>query len=433
MPRGRRRDDRRDLQAVPRQGDQRDPPPRARGRGRRGRAPRSPSRRATRSGTIFLLKYGPQAQELQEGVAFHGRAGHALKRSLERLHVDPSEVFGTNCVKFAGADDGDVPRLAARASCGSCSRGCVVVMGDDALEFLNELAFPLSQPLERYAGRAAALHADDRGARRPRHRLGARRAAREDALLERLQARRALVGRAAAVLDSLRSRALIAWYEARAARATGGRSGRASCSSRSSLMPGDVPARLARAAARATRRGLLAGGGAGLLVLAVVLWQRRPRRSSRTSASSARARSSAGGSSGSSRSSRGSCSSRALIPWVDAYSVWRGPTKRSPSTTSRSSAALGRVRRPRRRLGRARPARPVLLRRSSSRRSVRFGLRPFWTWLGMVAASSLTMICATWWDLRPAGAARASRSASCSRTPTCSGGGCRAEQPAPAT
>jgi len=55
-------------------------------------------------GTIFLLKYGPQAQELQEGVAFHGRAGHALKRSLERLHVDPSEVFGTNCVKFAGAE-----------------------------------------------------------------------------------------------------------------------------------------------------------------------------------------------------------------------------------------------------------------------------------------------------------------------------------------
>ena len=28
-----------------------------------------------------------------------------------------------------------------------------------------------------------------------------------------------------------------------------------------------------------------------------------------------------------SRSSRGSCSSRCIIPWVDAYSVWRGPTK----------------------------------------------------------------------------------------------------------
>ena len=29
--------------------------------------------------SVFLLKYGPQAQELQEGVAFHGRAGQALK------------------------------------------------------------------------------------------------------------------------------------------------------------------------------------------------------------------------------------------------------------------------------------------------------------------------------------------------------------------
>jgi len=53
---------------------------------------------------IFLVKYGPQAQELQEGVAFHGRAGNALIKSLQRLHVDPMEVYGTNAVKFAGAD-----------------------------------------------------------------------------------------------------------------------------------------------------------------------------------------------------------------------------------------------------------------------------------------------------------------------------------------
>ena len=51
---------------------------------------------------IFLLKYGPQDQELQEGVAFHGRAGNALIKSLQRLHVDPMEVYGTNAVKFAG-------------------------------------------------------------------------------------------------------------------------------------------------------------------------------------------------------------------------------------------------------------------------------------------------------------------------------------------
>jgi uracil-DNA glycosylase family 4 len=102
-------------------------------------------------GTIFLLKYGPQAQELQEGVAFHGRAGHALKRSLERLHVDPSEVFGTNCVKFAGADM-ETSRAWLRRELRIVQPRLVVVMGDDALAFVNELAFPLSRPLEQTPG-----------------------------------------------------------------------------------------------------------------------------------------------------------------------------------------------------------------------------------------------------------------------------------------
>jgi uracil-DNA glycosylase family 4 len=97
-------------------------------------------------GTIFLLKFGPQAPELQEGVAFHGRSGHALKRSLERLHVDAAEVFGTNCVKFAGADEHDCRRWLAR-ELRIVQPRLLVVMGDDAREFLNSVAFPLSQPL----------------------------------------------------------------------------------------------------------------------------------------------------------------------------------------------------------------------------------------------------------------------------------------------
>ena len=48
--------------------------------------------------------------------------GHALKRRSSGSHVDPSEVFGTNCVKFAGADLETSRGLAARASCGSSSR-----------------------------------------------------------------------------------------------------------------------------------------------------------------------------------------------------------------------------------------------------------------------------------------------------------------------
>ena len=102
-------------------------------------------------GTIFLLKYGPQAAELQEGVAFHGRAGHAIKRSLERLHVDPAEVFGTNCVKFAGADL-DTSRDWLARELRIVQPRLAVVMGEDALEFLTGVEFPLSQALEAAPG-----------------------------------------------------------------------------------------------------------------------------------------------------------------------------------------------------------------------------------------------------------------------------------------
>ena len=102
-------------------------------------------------GTIFLVKYGPQAQELQEGVAFHGRAGNALIKSLQRLHVDPMEVYGTNAVKFAGCDLG----LAAqwlRRELRIVEPKLLVVMGDDAREFLNGVAFPLAGPVEDKVG-----------------------------------------------------------------------------------------------------------------------------------------------------------------------------------------------------------------------------------------------------------------------------------------
>ena len=100
---------------------------------------------------IFLLKYGPQAQELQEGVAFHGRAGSALIKSLQRLHVDPMEVYGTNAVKFAGADLG-VSAEWLRRELRIVEPKLLVVMGDDAREFLNGVAFPLAGPVEDKVG-----------------------------------------------------------------------------------------------------------------------------------------------------------------------------------------------------------------------------------------------------------------------------------------
>ena len=106
---------------------------------------------------IFLLKHRPQPAEAQEGVAFFGRAGQAILKSLQRLRVDPMAVYGTNCVKFAeGAADEEARGWLTR-ELHIVQPKLVVVMGEDALVFLNELAFPLSQPVEPKLGELQEL------------------------------------------------------------------------------------------------------------------------------------------------------------------------------------------------------------------------------------------------------------------------------------
>jgi uracil-DNA glycosylase len=98
-------------------------------------------------GDVFLLKYGPQAAEAQEGVAFYGRAGQAVLKSLQRLSVDPMAIYGTNCLKFAGQKV-DQARSFLTRELHIVQPKLIVLMGEDTLRFLNELAFPLSDPLE---------------------------------------------------------------------------------------------------------------------------------------------------------------------------------------------------------------------------------------------------------------------------------------------
>ncbi len=92
---------------------------------------------------VFLLKYAPQPSELQEGVAFYGRAGQAILKSLQRLRVDPTAVYGTNCVKLAGQDEAEARRWLSR-ELHVVQPKIVVVMGQDALACLNAVRFPLS-------------------------------------------------------------------------------------------------------------------------------------------------------------------------------------------------------------------------------------------------------------------------------------------------
>jgi uracil-DNA glycosylase family 4 len=95
---------------------------------------------------VFMVKYGPQPPEVQEGVAFFGRAGQAILKSLQRLRVDPMAVYGTNCLKFVGQDE-DEARAHLTRELHIVQPKLLVVMGDDARTFVNSLRFPLSDEL----------------------------------------------------------------------------------------------------------------------------------------------------------------------------------------------------------------------------------------------------------------------------------------------
>lgn len=109
---------------------------------------------------IFLLKHAPAEAEIEEGVAFYGRAGNALVKSFKRLGIDPLAVYGTLCAKCPLSD----PELASPECLGRLveelavvSPRIVVAMGERALEILNEVGVPLASELEPRPGEIQSL------------------------------------------------------------------------------------------------------------------------------------------------------------------------------------------------------------------------------------------------------------------------------------
>ncbi|MBI4898377.1 MAG: uracil-DNA glycosylase [Actinobacteria bacterium] len=103
---------------------------------------------------IFLLKHTAKPAEVEEGVAFYGRAGTALTKSFKRLGIDPLTVYGTVSVKCP------VEPVEAADSCMArvldelmvVQPRVVVIMGEPALDAVAALEMPGAAALEPRAG-----------------------------------------------------------------------------------------------------------------------------------------------------------------------------------------------------------------------------------------------------------------------------------------
>lgn len=105
---------------------------------------------------ILLVKYQPRYAEVTEGVAFYGRAGAAILKSMERLGVNPLIVYGTNVMKCHGVDPAEGEQ--------NCSvywieefhitqPRLLVILGEQALDVVNSTKVPGMRELEWDPGR----------------------------------------------------------------------------------------------------------------------------------------------------------------------------------------------------------------------------------------------------------------------------------------
>ncbi len=109
---------------------------------------------------IMMLKHAATPAEIEEGVAFYGRAGNALMKSFKRLSIDPIVVFGTLCAKCPLTDPSHassecISRVAEEIAI--VQPRMVVVMGPEALDILNDLELPLADEIEPLEGEIQRL------------------------------------------------------------------------------------------------------------------------------------------------------------------------------------------------------------------------------------------------------------------------------------
>ena len=109
---------------------------------------------------IMLVKAGPQTAEVEEGVAFYGRAGTALMKALKRLQIDPLAIYGTvlakcPCGEPGLADPECVGRFAEEFAI--VQPKLLVVMGEGAAQAIDDLSLPMAKPIARAEGVLARL------------------------------------------------------------------------------------------------------------------------------------------------------------------------------------------------------------------------------------------------------------------------------------
>ena len=98
---------------------------------------------------IMLLKWSASTAERQEGVAFFGRAGTAVLKSVQRLAIDPLMLYGALCVKLDGP--GFRPDWLSR-EIQIVMPSLIVPMGERTLEALDGLDHPGAAPLTTQMG-----------------------------------------------------------------------------------------------------------------------------------------------------------------------------------------------------------------------------------------------------------------------------------------